>query len=205
MPAYFSVEFSFEKSQLYPNFVEDIYASFFNNGFNFQSGYWEAEHDSLDKIIAWNQKLLEKEFKLGFRQHVKHDYKQILLNTRMYEHMRLFWMYVGKEIKLSLIIPEYDLITEDSNYKFFEDKILPIIELSKSIWNTGLPQLIQSCLELDTGGISIKQLKEGEIPNINPFCILKSSAVDIIAGSLNGMDSGYIENNGVLVLDRSLI
>ena len=51
-----------------------------------------------------------KEFKVGFRQHVKHDYMQMLLNTDLFEQMRLYWLYSEKEFLLHLIVPEYDIL-----------------------------------------------------------------------------------------------
>ena len=105
MPAYFSVEINFKSNIIYPNLVRDVYSTFFTNGFNFKSGYWYGENNSLEEIVDWNQKLLEKGFELGYSQHVKHDYKQILLDTELFEEMRLFWMFSRKQISSLTEIP----------------------------------------------------------------------------------------------------
>ena len=48
----------------------------------FKSGYWESDGNSIEEIINWNSKLLTKKFQLGYDEHVKNDYKQVLLKSR---------------------------------------------------------------------------------------------------------------------------
>ena len=206
MPAYFSTEASFKKNILYPNFVSDVYSIFFQSGFTFKSGYWEGENMTLEQITEWNQRLLQKKFKLGFTQHVRHDYKQILLNTDKYSEMRLYWMYLNNRVNLSLIIPESDVL-DTSETAFSYSRIYPIIQLLQKLWETGLVELVQSSLELDGGVFTIKQIKQGHLPCINPLCVLDRETADRFSNAPVNPNLVFknVENNGVLIVDNSLI
>ncbi len=205
MPAYFSIEVSFKKNILNKTFVKDIYNTLDKSGFRFKSGYWFGEDMSLEQIIDWNQKLLEKKFELDFKQHVKFDYKQILLDTSSYSHMRAFWMYLNKRINLSIIIPEYDVLSDENSIMFLTNKISPIIDLSCNIWDTGMVSSIQSCLELDAG-VDYERLDKGELPTINPFCIIEKDIYqDINPAKKDKFTVSEINNNGVLLVDNCKI
>lgn len=160
MPAYFSVEVSFKKDILYPDLVKDIYSIFFKSGYQFKSGFWFGEKMTLDEIIQWNQNHLQNKFKLGFTQHVKYDYQQILLDSNNYSEMRLFWMYKNDRIELNLIIPKYDILQYSEKITFIEDKIHPIITIAKNLWNTAVVSAIQACVEFDGGAVEIEKLKK---------------------------------------------
>jgi hypothetical protein len=92
MPPYYSIEITFAKDKIVDSFVEKIYNTIFESGFPFKSGYWFAEHMTLKRIIKVNQDKLIKGFKLGFTQHVRHNYKQMLLDTILYSEMRVYWI-----------------------------------------------------------------------------------------------------------------
>lgn len=203
MPAYFSVDFAFKYERLSPNFVDEIYDAFEKAGCGFKCGFWNAENCSEQEIIVWNQNLLEKKFVLGLDQHFKHDYKQILLKTNVFTHMRLFWMYNIDEIRLTLLVPECE-IYDIHNTVFRKDEIQHILKISKKVWETKLPTIIQTCLELDSA-IRIKDIRKKK-PNIRPFCILVKKHAERF---LNKVSKGFIveeiEDGSVLILDSKKI
>lgn len=130
MPPYFSVHYSFPCSTYNESFVSEIYNIIFSR-FPFKSGYWMSEKNTLEEIIKWNTSKLAKKFKLGFDQHVKHDYKQILLESDLFRHLRLYWMYESNEIVLHLILPEDDIFVNDKYLKYDSTKLVPLLNISE--------------------------------------------------------------------------
>lgn len=205
LPAYFSVEFLFEQGIIYPNFVRDIYSSFFISGFDFKSGFWFHESATLDEIINWNQMLLERKFRLGLRQHVKHDYMHMLLKTDLFKEMRLYWLYFENEFQLHLIVPEYDILHDVDGIIFIKEKLDKMIGVSKSVWETGLVKILQTCLEFNDS-CSFREISKGQKPSINPFCIVKEDLFSKFCNCLpNNIDITSISNSSFLLIDKSCI
>lgn len=202
MPAYFSIEVSYKYEELNKNFVKNIYEVIFEM-FPFKEGYWNGEKDSLDEIIIWNQKLLEKKFKLGFSENVKNNYKQILLRTTLCEHMRLFWMYHDNEIRLIIIIPEYDILEEENDLIFNYNKLKTIIKLCKNIWEKTKAVAIQSYLELDAP-VDIKTILSGKsLPTMNPFCIIDKNTLELLNTEQENINQEFLRREGVLIINKS--
>jgi hypothetical protein len=203
MPAYFDITFSYEYSCLHPNFVNQIYSIFFNNGFAFKQA--NNEDITLKEIIEWNQSRLEKKFKLGYTQNAKYDYKQVCFTRDGYEELRAFWIYSNNEINLTLITPEYDVFVNDyseAGFLFRNSKLIPFIELSKEIWSDTNVTAIQTALEFDGGVKRLSKLLSGkEEPLVHPFAIVKSE----IYKELSDLDSQYIQKEGILLIDKKLI
>lgn len=206
MPAYFSIEILFEKDILYPSFVRDVYTSIFQTGHRFKRGYWYGEDMSLEQIINWNQRKLEEKFKLGLKEHVKHDYKQILVDTNKCSEMRLYWLYLNDVINLHLIIPEADVLHPKLNSFFLDDEINPLIEIACCIWNTGLVTAIQTCIEFDEVEFEISKIEKGQLPLIHPFCIINKECAEKSKTSLKeNFTFRRLNNNGLLIVDNLLI
>lgn len=206
MPAYLSVESLLDKNIIYPNFVKDVYTAFFKMGYKFKSGYWVGADMRLEQIIEWNQKLLEKRFRLGLKQHVKHDYRQILLETDLYDEIRLFWMYLDCGINLTLLVPESNVINDVCECKYISEKITPLIDISCSLWETGFITLIQSCTEIEGIGVSVEQVKKGKVPNTNPFSIVSQGLVEKYLKSLSDkMKVRKIKEDGILLIRPDLL
>ena len=131
MPPYFSIDYSFDKSRLNRNFVITLYNYIFKNGFPFRSGYTEYDKIPINRIIEWNQALLEKDFHVG-SQHYSHGYKQILFETDQYSELRGIWFNLNKdEIQFTIIVPEHDVMTADDD--FIPEKIAPLRQLSVTL------------------------------------------------------------------------
>lgn len=205
MPAYFSVEFSFKYEVLFPDFVRDIYTLFFNNGFSFKQSYFDDNNLSIDEIVVWNQKHLQNKFRLGYTQHYNEGYKQILLKHDGYEELRLFWMYFDKEIRLTWIVPEYDVLDEDEHYIFIPNKIEPLLDVSKKIWESMDVSIIQTCLELDGGAVRLSKIEKGATePSVNPFVIIDKEIIHKYFSATSSMESCEIGRNGVVLIDSRL-
>jgi len=203
MPAYFSVHYSFPYSTFTPDFVGEVYNVIFNY-FPFRSGYWMSENNTLEEIISWNTSLLAKKFKLGFDQHVKHDYKQILLDSDLYSHLRLFWMCQSNEIVLHLIAPEDDIFLDDELLRYDSSKLLPLLNLSVKIWDSFGVNTIQTYHELGAP-TSYKKVLNGQQPSTEPFSVLLPKDKLIIKKLNNGVlliekEYGVYENNLEAVL-----
>jgi len=202
MPPYFSVYYSFPFSTFKESFVNDIYYIIFNQ-FPFKSGYWMSENNTLEEIISWNSSKLAKKFKLGFDQHVKHDYKQILLNSDLYSHLRLFWMYQSNEIVLQLIVPEDDIFLDDELLMYDNSKLLPLLNLSVKIWDSFELNTVQTYHELGAP-TSYKKVLNGQQPSTEPFSILVSEAFSQLENKLIGNFLAKKLKHGVLIIKEDL-
>ncbi|WP_405082878.1 hypothetical protein ACI48J_11760 [Paenibacillus chitinolyticus] len=203
MAPYFSVHYSFPYSTFTQDFVSEIYNVIFNY-FPFKSGYWMSENNTLEEIINWNTSLLAKKFKLGFDQHVKHDYKQILLDSDLYSHLRLFWMYQSNEIVLHLIVPEDDIFLDDELLRYDNSKLLPLLNLSVKIWDSFEANTVQTYHELGAP-TSYKKVLNGQHPSTEPFCILVSEALSRFENKLNGnFLAKKLLKHGVLIIKEDL-
>lgn len=205
--ATFSVGIHFKRDVLYSEFVKDVYDIFFQSGFPYKSGFWIYEDDmTLEQIIEWNQKHLEDKFVLGFDQHYKYDCRQILLDTDLYEEMRLFWMYLKEDdiIFLHLVVPEENILHPEMEYCCLQEKINPLILLSCKLWDTGKVAMIQSSLELDDTILNQAELEQGRLPTMHPFCIVDSELARKICSGRD-FTSENLDHNGVLIIDNSFI
>ncbi len=200
MPAYFSMTLSFKNKRIKPNFVNDVYSQIINFGFNFKSGYWFHQDVNLNEIIEWNQQLLEKGFKLGYTQHVKHDYMQILFETVFYSELRGFWMYSDKEVIFNLLVPEADILNCEGGRYFTDIKIIPLKKLATKLWESNIVDAIQTSVELDLGYHSLSDILIGKNISINPFAILSENSFSCFSNNyFNGKHLLKINNGGLIV------
>lgn len=198
--------------------VRRLYSAIISKGYDFKSGYWAHENATLEEIIRWNQAKLEQGFKLGFTQHVKHDYMQIIFDSR-YSELRGFWTFSPEQIEFDLIIPERDvlkysndsivsdpgaaleIIKHDRDFIYFkENEIMPMMELSKSIWQENLVDVIQTSIEFDGGCFGLEKILLGNELSINPFAIIdKSVFTRFPSDYFSGYKISGIGDNGVFL------
>ncbi|MCQ6561612.1 hypothetical protein [Paenibacillus mendelii] len=200
MPPYFSVHYSFPFSTYNESFVSEIYNIIFSQ-FPYKSGYWMSEKNTLEEIISWNTSKLAKKFKLGFDQHVKHDYKQILLESDLFIHLRLYWMYESKEIVLHLILPEDDIFLDDKFLKYDSTKLVPLLNISEKIWDSFEVNTIQTYHELGAP-TSYKDVLDGEQPSSEPFSIVSTEDLSRIEKVLNDKFLVRKLNRGFLIIQK---
>lgn len=178
MPAYFSISLQFKRSDIYDLFVKDFHSVLDKAGVKFKSGYWGFEGDSCEEIIEWNQKKLEQNFKLGYTQHHKHDYKQTLYDFGGFTEVRGFWMNNYPEKKTfsyEIIIPEDDVLSQEYPVSFKKEKMNELLEAMKKIWQFPYVRTIQTGLEGDTAATCLAELAKGERPNIRPFAVIEEN------------------------------
>ncbi|MBH5320308.1 hypothetical protein I6N90_21180 [Paenibacillus sp. GSMTC-2017] len=201
MPQYFSVVYSFPYSSVSDQFVNQIYSIIFKH-FPFKSGYWNSENNSLDEITRWNSELLLRKFELGYDQHVMHNYKQILLASKQYEHLRIFWNYHDDEVQLHLIVPEYEILLDDEGWRFEGEHIIAFISLSVELWENQKLSLIQTHLEMDTAE-SLSNVLNGVVPLSNPFCIVNDEVFTNLENQLEAKCYCIKQlKNGVIIIER---
>ncbi|WP_231573395.1 hypothetical protein NSQ90_07005 [Paenibacillus sp. FSL H7-0737] len=162
-----------------------------------------SEKNTLEEIIKWNTSKLAKKFKLGFDQHVKHDYKQILLESDLFRHLRLYWMYESNEIVLHLILPEDDIFVNDKYLKYDSTKLVPLLNISEKIWDSFEVNTIQTYHELGAP-TSYKELLDGEQPSSEPFSIVSTEALSRIKNVLNDKLLVKELNRGFLIIQKEI-
>ncbi|WP_244886433.1 hypothetical protein [Paenibacillus odorifer] len=162
-----------------------------------------SEKNTLDEIIKWNTSKLAKKFKLGFDQHVQHDYKQILLESHLFRHLRLYWMYESNEIVLHLILPEDDILVDDKYLKYDSTKLVPLLNISEKIWDSFEVNTIQTYHELGAP-TSYKEVLDGEQPSSEPFSIISTEALSRIKNVLNDKFLVKELNRGFLIIQKGI-
>ncbi|MBP1893493.1 MULTISPECIES: hypothetical protein [Paenibacillus] len=199
MPPYFSVHYSFPYDYFSSNFTKNVYETIFEF-FPFKSGYWESKNNSLEEIISWNSKLLSKKFKLGLNQHVKNDYKQMLLHSDQYSHLRLFWIYHSNEITLHLILPEDEVELNDNTWRFDGSQLAPLLQLSIRLWNKHRVNTVQTYRELGAP-VNLRRILKGELASTDPFSIIGSEPFE----KLERLESKYktiMIDKGALIIEQ---
>lgn len=190
----------FERKRIKPNFVKEVYSQIIANGFNFKSGYWFHKKANIDEIIEWNQKLLDNGFKLSYTQHVKHDYMQILFESKLYSELRGFWIYSDEEVTFNLIVPESDILNCEGGSHFIRSKLDPLKKLATNLWDCKIVDVIQTSVELDEGYYPLSNVQKGDNISVNPFAILSESTFSIFPNNyFDNMSSYRISNSGVFI------
>lgn len=174
MPAYVSMNVQFRRKELYPLLVNDFYNVLGRAGLEFQAGCWEAKRDSYETIIAWNQKKLDEDFELGYSQHVRHDYKQILYHNKNFSEIRGFWLnrYPDAEtFCYEIVVPETEILDSGDTLHFRDDKVDVLFEIAKQIVLFSPVKAIQTMMELDDPA-SLLEIEQGMPPSARPFAIV---------------------------------
>ena len=176
MPAYFSIDFQYKKSDLRHTTVKDFFENLLVCGLIYKSGFWNSENNELNEILIWNQAKLEEDFHLGYTEHYSHGYKQMLFNFHEFSEVRLIInnFAESKTFSFYLIIPEEDFIEYDdtNKCKHLEHRMKIIEELACHMWEVGDMCCIQSAWECSDVVTSIIDIIKGTEPSIEPFAIV---------------------------------
>lgn len=200
MPAYFNLSLQFERKSLYSDFVKDFFEALEQAGMQYLSGYWEADGNSRNEIIQWNQMKLEKDFQLGFTEHYSHDYKQVLYSFHGYSEVRGFWMNQYPEkgcFTYELIIPEDEVLTHEGGGVLEKEHEKILMELAKRVWEFSYIRSIQTGLEGDDASAGPTEMKQGKAPKMRPFAILGEKYMmkerkGLMIRPLNGKRKGWL-------------
>ena len=110
MPAYTIISCSFDKRDR-AGLVGAFYDAFFGNGVTFNGVFaWYCDADlTLEQIVEWNQSKLDSDFVLGYDEHVKHNYRQIMLAVDPFSECRLILSNCESDISFQCIVPEREI------------------------------------------------------------------------------------------------
>ena len=199
MPAYFSIDFQYQKSDITESTVEDFFSLLTSCGLVYKSGFWHSENDSLIDILKWNQQKLQEHFELGYTEHFSHDYKQMLFYFYDFSEVRLIVNNFSDDQSFSfyLIIPEDDLVDYDKtngNERLVE-KMEIIKNFAVEMWYNGKMSCIQTAWECSDCVTKYKDIIRGTEPSIEPFAIVPDNTYHV-----NWKCScEKVERNGVLL------
>lgn len=176
MPAYFSIDFQYKKSDLRSSTVKDFFEKLLSCGLLYKSGFWDSEMDSLEEMLVWNQRKLEDDFELGYTEHYSRDYKQMLFEFHDFSEVRLIVNNYSENNSFSfcLIIPEDDFVEYDDmgNTKRLTHRMKLVEEFACRIWKTGDVCCIQTAWECSDCVTNIFDIMNGMEPLVEPFAIV---------------------------------
>ena len=175
MPAYFNMSLEFRRKDIFPTFTSDFQKLLQKAGLKFQSGFWGSENNSLDEILAWNQKHLEDNFELGFKEHYSQDYKQMLFTYDSFSYVRGFWLNnhpTKSEFTFEIIIPESEILEYYDGIHYRQQMVDVLVASALELWQSPLVKSIQTGLEIWSGVSSAAQIRSGKMPFVYPFAIV---------------------------------
>ena len=175
MPAYFSIDISIEKERIYEGIYADYIDILDKNGIRFSSGYWDYMDESLESVIRWNEEKIREDYDFPVNELYSNDYKQILLEYKHFSEVRTYIINDkdSDEIVFSIIIPEDELLTMKNGRVTFNEIVMEDIkQLVLNLWTWPCVGAIQTALDLSDGRTSIKKLREGASPSVEPFAII---------------------------------
>lgn len=205
MPAYFNLTVQFLRQDLKPLFVKEFHQVLEQAGLHFKCGCWNAEADSQEAIMEWNQNLLEQDFDLGETESYLNDYKQVLFQYGGYREVRGFWMnrYPEDEnFSFEIIVPESEVLELTDTTFFNESRIRGWVECARIIWLFEPVKSIQTGLELSDAPTGTKEMEQGREPLAFPFAV--------IGGQLSGVvDRNFykikeVERGGIIVETKDI-
>ena len=202
MPAYFSIDISIRKKDIY----EGIYADFIDllqvQGLKFAGGYREFMDETLEEIISWNEEKLLEDFSIGVDEHYSHDFRQVCFDYRSFSEVRMFILNVKEddEFNFIIIIPEDELIqVKDGRFSYKPEIMADLKQLIVKIWDFESVAAIQTTLELSGETTSINDLEKGALPMIVPFAVIPQKCMTSDYG--DGISITHLAGDGVLLED----
>lgn len=174
MPAYYSVGFQYEWAAVRPGFLRDLYAAMLGGEFAYGGVLaWGCRGDlTLNEVIGWNQERLDRDFELGYTEHVSNNYRQVLLLHSRYRECRVLILNGSKQV--DVIVPETDVLGAG--------QLDPLKRLAVAVWQTGLFVSVQTYGELGSATPYV-DLQSGEPPSMSPFALVRADWAE--AGSVS--------------------
>ena len=180
MPAYFSLNIELS---ITPNAVKHFLAALQKSGATFKCGYWDGEHDSLEEIIAWNQKYIERNTWCLDKNTQQWKHKQFLFDYDGFSECRLYTYPLNDENTFlsRLIIPEddfYEYTRVNGFLSTYEkrDRMESVKQLALRIWEYSQALSIQTEWECSDCAPHYMEIVEGTPPQVEPFCIIPAKA-----------------------------
>ena len=174
MAMYYEITALFGRAPAPADLVERGYAALADADFPFEEGFLEAQGDSLKEITAFNQRLLDERFTLAPDQHRSEGKKQVLLASERFSEVRAFWSYFEEheEVSLSVLAPQPEAM---QGYTAAYDiaSIERLHEAARALWETGLPQAVQTSCETD-GIVFLSEIEAGRAPLFRPYAYFEA-------------------------------
>ena len=179
MPAYFTIDFQYKKSDIKDNTVRDFFGNLLTCGLVYKGGYWKSQNDTLNEILLWNQQKLEEDYVLGYKEHVGNGFKQMLFQFYSFSEVRLIINNSSSHDSFSfyLIIPEDDFLEYGERKGTrqiirLQNKMDIIEKLALQMWKIGYMSCIQTSWECSGCATDIHDIAKGIEPLIEPFAIV---------------------------------
>ncbi|MCE9555240.1 MAG: hypothetical protein K8T91_17965 [Planctomycetes bacterium] len=209
MPPYYSVAFQYEPAAVRPDFLRDLYSLMLRGEFTYGGVLaWGCRGDlTLDQVIQWNQERLDKDFELGFTEHVSNNYRQVILRHPQYSQCRVIVQHGSRLI--DVIVPEDDifkiggpfptkLCPEALAWHTRPEQLEPLKRLALAVWQSGLIVAVQTYGELGAE-TAYATLKEGKPPSMRPFAIVEKGWVGRAELAARGIRVSPVGETGILL------
>ena len=203
MAVYFSLVMEFNRGELDFDNMKELTAYIKHAGLEFRSGANNAENESLEEIMDWNQKKLEEDFELGYDEDASNDYKQMYFNYGGFSEVRGFIMNedpIRREYTFTLLIPQEEVHVEGHTYK--KEAVEKLKALASKLWILPKTRTVQTELELGEGIVPEMDIKEGAEPSACPFAIVSEKQF----GRMDTADftAEHIEYGGVILTPKQV-
>lgn len=183
MPAYFSIDFQYQKSDITKSTVDDFFTLLTSCGLVYKSGFEDSGNDNLIDILKWNQKKLQEDFMMEYKEHYSHDYKQMLFDFYDFSEVRLIVhnFCCNQSFSFYLIIPEDEFVDykKTNGNERLEEKMEIIKKLAVQMWSRGNMKCIQTVWECSDCVTDYKDIIRGTEPSIEPFAIVPDNTYNV--------------------------
>ena len=201
MPAYFSLSAEFSRYEIDFDTIKMLMHYLDYAGLKFKCGVMESKNDSAEEINKWNQKKLEDNYTLGYKDNRSNDYKQACFEYSGFSEIRGFFLNnspVEKEFEFKLVIPEEEVIAEDGTYR--AEAVEKLKDFARILFIMPQVRTIQTGIEKNEGIVSEKDIMEGKMPSAYPFAIVSEK----MFGHLNEDDyeAEHINAGGVMIIPK---
>ncbi|SEL27670.1 MULTISPECIES: hypothetical protein [unclassified Butyrivibrio] len=199
MPAYFSLVSECNRDHIYDTILRDFYKVLPTAGLNLLGEYWPFMDIPYDELMDSNQKKLEDNYRLAFKEHAGNDYIQIVHVLEGFSEVRSFILNQPEKgiFTINIIVPEDDLIkAEDHKIVYDREKVDKLIAVAKKIYELPFVDLIQTDLELSDDPYSLEEITEGEALGVEPFAIVPDTLKNSVPEKYTVSEAS---GNGLLV------
>lgn len=203
MPAYFSMIMEFSRAELDFDNMKELIAYIKHAGLEFKGGAYNAENETLEDIMDWNQKKLEEDFELGYDEDAVNDYKQMYFSYGGFSEIRGFIMNespIRGEYTFTLLIPEEEVAVDAKTYK--KDAVDKLKAMATKLWILPKTRTMQTELELGEGISPEEDIRDGALPSACPFAIVSEKRFGHMDTA--NYDAEHIEYGGVILTPKDI-
>lgn len=164
MPAYMTIQCSFDKNGPVTGLVRRFYDLFLSDDVAFSRVFaWGCDPSlTLEEIVLWNQHKLDVDFCLGYDEDVSNDYRQLLLKVEPFSECRLYILNGDETADFHCIIPE-----EEATRK----SMLPLEHACRRVWDALPLRIVQTFAE-EEAPVSLDAIRRGIAPSTRLFAIV---------------------------------